>query len=103
MLDALPARLRSLSPGWWSAVAGAAGAGAIIVPAHRVVAALVGGGTMLAIALWQEKPCCASCAESPGPTAVDEHHEPAPAPKVETWTDDFGLATNAMGQKGSCP
>lgn len=98
-------RMKSITPVWWGAIAAAAAAGATIVPAHRVGAALVGGSAMLTLALWNA-PCCSDCAaaaakaaaaSSPAPTAAP----PAPtAARVETWAEDFGFGT--VLNQGGC-
>lgn len=57
--------VKKLSHGWLAAIAGAAAAGATIVPAHRVLAAVGFGGAMLFIAL-KLTPCCDGCAQGAG-------------------------------------
>lgn len=56
--------LRNVSPSWWGAVAGAAVAGAALVPSARLLAGAIGGGALLALAIKFSGPCCAECAES---------------------------------------
>lgn len=62
--DRAVSRLRAIGPGWWSAVAAAAGAGAVLVPSHRWQAGLFVGGVVLAVALWQEAESEAAAASS---------------------------------------
>lgn len=58
-------RLRGIGPGWWSAVAAGAGVGAVISPADgRVVGGLLGGGVILAIALFQDGASDCGCADA---------------------------------------
>lgn len=63
-------RITNISPGWWSAVAGAATAGAVLVPDHRITAGAVLGSVLLVVALYKA-PCCSACAGKPAaPTAT---------------------------------
>lgn len=57
--------VKKLSPGWLAAIAGAAAAGATIVPGHRILAALGFGGAMFVVAL-KLTPCCDGCAQGAG-------------------------------------
>jgi hypothetical protein len=98
MMREIPSRLRALSPGWWGAVAGAAAAGATIYPGRRLIAAAVGAVGVLAIAIWRDPGACATCADSPGPTAADPVTDPAPVRPL-TWNEGFGLMSTAAGHK----
>jgi hypothetical protein len=67
------AHVKRISPGWWGAIAGVAAAGAALVPSARILAGLLGGGAMFALALHQT-PCCDGCAQGAGcggPQTVD--------------------------------
>lgn len=70
-----------LSPGWFGAAASVAGAGILLVPQHRVLAGIVGGAAVLAIALYQASrsgSCCDDCAKAPPTVAVGEPHPTPP-------------------------
>jgi len=58
-------RAKRLTPGWFAAIAGAAVAGATLVPDHKIIAGLGAGIGMLAIAL-KLTPCCDGCAAGQG-------------------------------------
>lgn len=91
--------LRALSPVWWGAVAGAAAAGATIVPESRVFAAVIGGGIVLAIALTHT---ACGCDEERPPIVPDL---PATPDKVETWADWWrgaGAAGQQLGPGAGC-
>jgi hypothetical protein len=94
-------QLRSLSPGWWGAVAGAAAAGATIVPGHRFLAAAIGGVALLAVALSQAAPC--ACHGEAPPVVPDL--QVAAAPEETRWDllekyagDVLPGAANEIGQ-----
>jgi hypothetical protein len=53
-------RFEKISPTWWAAVASGLAAGAVLVPAHRVIGGLVAGGALLALA-YTQTPCCDAC------------------------------------------
>lgn len=57
--------IKKLSPEFLGAIAGAAAAGAVIFPEHRIIGALGLGGVMLFIAL-KMTPCCDGCADGKG-------------------------------------
>lgn len=57
--------VKKLTPGWWGAIAGAAAAGATLVPSSRVLAGAAGGVAMLLVAL-HLTPCCDGCAAGQG-------------------------------------
>jgi len=95
-------KLRSISPGWYSAIAGAAAAGAVLVPGSRVVAGVAAGGAVLLLALANTSSssakgaCCASCAggddhadKMPAPPILVPDAPPAGAPAPSTWADWF--------------
>lgn len=56
-------QLKRIDPAWWGAAAAVAGAGAVVVPSHRVLAAVAGGGLVLYLA-WSRLPCCQKCADA---------------------------------------
>lgn len=55
-------KITNVSPGWWSAIAGAAAAGAMLMPGRRILAGAVLGGAMLALAVHKVAPC--GCTDS---------------------------------------
>lgn len=63
-------KVERLSPGWVSAVFGAAGAGALLVPNHRVLAGAALGAGVLLFALYMT-PCCSGCAGKPVATSTE--------------------------------
>lgn len=76
-------KIKKLDVAWYGAAAGAAAAGAALVPNHRIFAGIVGGALVLAIGVWRS-PCCAGCAEA---TSSPAPAEGKPAPE----SDDPGL------------
>lgn len=98
------AQVRGLSSGWWGAAAGAAAAGAVIVPGHRILAAVIGGAAVLAIALWQSAGCGCHDSDTPplGP-GLEGTSVAAPAHQ-ETWAELLGglLTPNAAAQGCGC-
>lgn len=79
--------LQRLTPGWFSAIAGAAIAGATLVPHHRILAGLGAGVSMLAIAI-ALTPCCDGCAAGQGCGASVTAKPPTLPPAVVV--DDAG-------------
>lgn len=78
--------LRGIGPGWWSAAAGAAGAGALLFPSNRWLAGALGAGAVLAIALWKGDcgcGCGGDCGGAAGTTA-----DPSRPPVSVTGTVD---------------
>jgi hypothetical protein len=100
MMRTLCGRLYRLSPAWLGAVAAGAVAGATVLPARRVLAGAVGGGAVLALALWRAGDVTRAVTD-PGPVVTD----PLEAPPVtnETWAKDFGLNRASSGYgAGGC-
>lgn len=75
------AKAKRLTPGWFAAIAGAAVAGATLVPSHKVIAGGIAGLGMLAIAL-HLTPCCDGCAAGAGCGATTSTTVPPTAPKL---------------------
>lgn len=59
--------IRELDVSWYGAAAGAAAAGAALVPDHRILAGLLAGAAVLALGMSRKKSgaCCAECAGRP--------------------------------------
>ena len=94
-------QLEQIGPQWWGAIAGAAAAGAVIVPSHRIIAGLAAGAAVAWLALGRpmptKAPCCASCADHSGPceggapgqvdaTETDDHASDNTYPQASTYT-----------------
>lgn len=94
--------VQELSPAWWTAIGGAAVAGAVLVPTHRVVAGLVAGAALVALALARmpRKACCAACAGGAGASAPAPAPTPTPMPTVTLVDTDALLAQAARA--GGC-
>lgn len=61
--------LKRITPEWWGAIAGAVAASVMLFPGSRVIAGLIGGGAMLAVARHVTKPCCDGCKDGSAPCA----------------------------------
>jgi len=85
----LKAKTKRLTPGWFAAIAGAAVAGATLVPSHKVIAGLGAGLGMLAVAL-HLTPCCDGCAagQGCGPAKAPTIAVGEPGPVVTGGLDD---------------
>lgn len=100
--------LQNIGPQWWGAIAGAAGAGAIVVPSHRIVAALAAGSLVAWLALGMPgvgtkaaAACCDDCAHgssTPCSESAAAATDVVPAAPPRTLAQNLGWPTNP--QKG---
>jgi hypothetical protein len=90
-------RITNVSPAWWGAVAGAATAGAVLFPEHRLLGGALVGGAMLVIALYKT-PCCAGCGAASSPTATAAR-DAAAGPELDpvSLLQSAALARGATG------
>lgn len=90
-----------LHPEWYAAAAGAAGAGALLMPNHRLLAGGLGAALVLALAIKQHAPCCQECAEHK-PCAGAEPLPPLPVDAPSGL--DNGIKANVVpaGCGGGC-
>lgn len=72
--------LKSVSPAWWGAIAGAVVAGATILPDARIVGGIGAGIAMFVLARKMSAPCCAGCADSASRSPVAQD---SPAPPLD--------------------
>lgn len=104
MMRTLFGRVYRLSPAWLGAVAGGAVAGATVVPTRRVLAGAIGGGAVLALALWRAGEQTRPVADA-APLVTDEPHLEAAPSRVaapEDWRNSFSLNRTPEALKGGC-
>ena len=97
-------RIRSLEAAWLGAAAAVAGAGVAIFKGHRIVAGLVGGGAVLAFALWRQgHSCCADCAGKAAATGAAAASSAAPdaAPSFDASFDSLYTSGGAQTSAAS--
>jgi hypothetical protein len=82
-------KVKRISPGWWGAVAGAAAAGAALVPSSRLLAGALAAGAVFALAL-RNTPCCEGCAAGAGCAPTDTTSPPRATPTDVVVADASG-------------
>ncbi|TXH47102.1 MAG: hypothetical protein E6Q97_27955 [Desulfurellales bacterium] len=92
-------RAKRIKPEWWSAIAGAAGAGALVAPGHRVWGALLLGGAVAALA-YSQTACCESCAH--GGTCAGEADALASAADHAAAAESDVAAVAKLFTAGGC-
>lgn len=73
-------QLKSISPQWWGAIAGAVVAGATVFADSRVLGGAAAGAAMFYLARRFSAPCCAACAGDGDVETVSVKDTLAPPP-----------------------